>query len=143
MQAPPLSIQEKVRPKAWIDDLLRRTREGEKMPAGAMGDLCAGLNGIPERADKTEFYPHDQNWSNRLILGDSLQLVASLAEREGLRGEGRRISFDPAYGIKCNRQYPPRPCLSHSPCSHAVFRDPAPSHDVDNGMPPNGRRPEV
>ncbi len=115
MHAPPLSIQEKVRPKAWIDDLLRRTREGEKMPAGAVGDLCADLNGVPERADKTEFYPHDQNWSNRLILRDSLQLMASLAEREGLRSEGRRISFDPAYGIKCNRQCPSRPCLCTVP----------------------------
>ena len=57
--------------------------------------------------DKTEFYQHDQNWSNRMILGDSLQVMASLAEREGLRGKVQCIYLDPPYGIKfnCNFQW--------------------------------------
>ena len=60
------------------------------------------FNGIPKEVDKTDFYQHDQNWSNRMILGDSLQVMASLAEREGLRGKVQCIYIDPPYGIKFN-----------------------------------------
>ena len=55
--------------------------------------------------DKTDFYQHDQNWSNRMILGDSLQVMASLAEREGLRGKVQCIYIDPPYGIKFNSNF--------------------------------------
>ncbi len=65
-------------------------------------DLFADFNGVPEGADQTDFYQHDQNWSNRMILGDSLQVMASLAEREGLRGKVQCIYIDPPYGIKFN-----------------------------------------
>ena len=68
-------------------------------------DLFADFNGIPKGADKTEFYQHDQNWSNRMILGDSLQVMASLAEREGLRGKVQCIYLDPPYGIKFNSNF--------------------------------------
>ena len=68
-------------------------------------DLFADFNGIPEGADKTDFYQHDQNWSNRMILGDSLQVMASLAEREGLRGKVQCIYLDPPYGIKFNSNF--------------------------------------
>ena len=54
---------------------------------------------------KTEFYQHDANWSNRMILGDSLQVMASLAEREGLRGKVQCIYVDPPYGIKFNSNF--------------------------------------
>src|SRR5437899_10686023 len=84
VHAPPLYIQEKVHPKVLIDDLLRQTRD-KAPPAEQQLDLFADFNGIPEGADKTDFYQHDQNWSNRMILGDSLQVMASLAEPEGLR----------------------------------------------------------
>lgn len=53
----------------------------------------------------TEFYAHDQHWSNRMILGDSLSVMASLAEREGLRGQVQCIYFDPPYGIKFNSNF--------------------------------------
>src|SRR5947207_15861609 len=86
VQAAPIYIQEKVHPKVLIDDLLRRTREKRQEAGEVIPDLFADFNGIPEGVDKTEFYQHDQNWSNRMILGDSLQVMASLAEREGLRG---------------------------------------------------------
>ena len=55
--------------------------------------------------DKTEFYQHDQNWSNRIILGDSLQDMASLAEHEGLRDQVQRTYIDPPYGIKFNSNF--------------------------------------
>ena len=98
--APPLYIQEKVHPKVLIDDLLRQTKEVQAEAPGAQADLFADFNGIPEGVDRTEFYQHDQNWSNRMILGDSLQVMASLAEREGLRGKVQCIYLDPPYGIK-------------------------------------------
>ena len=106
VQAPPLYIQEKVHPKVLIDDLLRQSaRATSHPPLANQLDLFADFNGVPEGADKTEFYHHDQNWSNRMILGDSLQVMASLAEREGLRGKVQCIYFDPPYGIKFNSNF--------------------------------------
>jgi adenine-specific DNA-methyltransferase len=105
VNAPPLYIQEKVHPKALIDDLLRQTRESQHDAGQITPDLFSDFNGIPKDADKTEFYAHDQNWTNRMILGDSLQVMASLAEREGLRGRVQCIYFDPPYGIKFNSNF--------------------------------------
>jgi adenine-specific DNA-methyltransferase len=102
VNAPPLYIQEKVHPKALIDDLLRQSQE---TAPEAQFDLFHDFNGLPKGADKTEFYQHDQNWSNRMILGDSLQVMASLAEREGLRGKVQCIYLDPPYGIKFNSNF--------------------------------------
>ena len=102
VHAPPLYIQEKVHPKALIDDLLRRTKANEKADE-SQPDLFADFNGLPDENAKTEFYQHDANWSNRMILGDSLQVMASLAEREGLRGKVQCIYIDPPYGIKFNK----------------------------------------
>jgi len=103
VQAPPLYIQEKVHPKVLIDDLIRQTASEEKEITQL--DLFSDFNGIPKGADKTEFYHHDQNWSNRMILGDSLQVMASLAEREGLKGKVQCIYLDPPYGIKFNSNF--------------------------------------
>src|SRR5215472_6484836 len=105
VHAPPLYIQEKVHPKVLIDDLLRVTKERQHEAGQITADLFADFNGIPTGVDKTEFYQHDQNWSNRMILGDSLQVMASLAEREGLRGNVQCIYFDPPYGIKFNSNF--------------------------------------
>ncbi|HTB11084.1 MAG TPA: site-specific DNA-methyltransferase [Bryobacteraceae bacterium] len=105
VHAPPLYIQEKVQPKALIDDLLRESREREHEAGHTTADLFADFNGIPQGVDKTEFYQHDQNWSNRMILGDSLQVMASLAEREGLRGQIQCIYIDPPYGIRFNSNF--------------------------------------
>ena len=110
VHAPPLYIQEKVHPKVLIDDLRKQTEKARKEADKAAGkqkqmDLFAAFNGVAEGADKTEFYQHDQNWTNRMILGDSLQVMASLAEREGLRGRVQCIYFDPPYGIKFNSNF--------------------------------------
>ena len=104
VHAPPLYIQEKVHPKVLIDDLLRRT-QAEDQSTSPQTDLFADFNGLPDDQAKTEFYQHDANWSNRMILGDSLQVMASLAEREGLRDKVQCIYFDPPYGIKFNSNF--------------------------------------
>jgi len=104
VHAPPLYIQEKVHPKVLIDDLLRRSKADAKA-AEAQFDLFADFNGLPNESAKTEFYQHDAHWANRMILGDSLQVMASLAEREGLRGKVQCIYIDPPYGIKFNSNF--------------------------------------
>jgi adenine-specific DNA-methyltransferase len=106
--APPIYIQEKVHPKVLIDDLMRRSGAGQAACAAGeqeQFDLFADFNGVPEGNAKTEFYQHDANWTNRMILGDSLQVMASLAEREGLRGQVQCIYIDPPYGIKFNSNF--------------------------------------
>ncbi len=103
VNVPPLYIQEKIHPKAIIDDLKRRAAQN-KEAASAAPDLFADFNGVPPDA-RAEFYQHDQHWSNRMILGDSLQVMASLAERESLRGKVQCIYFDPPYGIKFNSNW--------------------------------------
>ena len=107
VQAPPLFIQEKVHPKVLVDDLQRETRKRSAAAEAGNGkpDLFADFNGLPSDDARTEFYRHDANWSNRMILGDSLQVMASLAEREGLRGKVQCIYLDPPYGIKFNSNF--------------------------------------
>jgi adenine-specific DNA-methyltransferase len=102
--APPLYIQEKVHPKVLIDDLERQTKAGQSGTESQF-DLFADFNGLPSEEARTEFYQHDAHWSNRMILGDSLQVMASLAERESLRGKVQCIYFDPPYGIKFNSNF--------------------------------------
>lgn len=107
VQAPPLYIQEKVHPKVLIDDLKRESalhREANE-PSPEQVDLFADFNGLPNNDAKTEFYQHDAHWANRMILGDSLAVMASLAEREGLRSKVQCIYFDPPYGIKFNSNF--------------------------------------
>ena len=105
VQAPPLYIQEKVHPQVLIEDLKRQSADRAKRAPDAMPDLFADFNGLNNSAKATEFYQHDQHWSNRMISGDSLAVMASLAEREGLRGQVQCIYFDPPYGIKFNSNF--------------------------------------
>jgi adenine-specific DNA-methyltransferase len=119
VNAPPLYIQEKVHPKVLIDDLVAssewlvasRKQATDHKPRATQLSLFSDFNGVPEGADRTDFYRHDQNWSNRMILGDSLQVMASLAEREGLRGA-------------CNASTSTRPTASSST---AIFSGPPPA----------------
>ena len=104
VNAPPLYIQEKVHPKAIIDDLVRQSKTA-KADNDDMPDLFSDFNGLDDPEARTEFYQHSQHWSNRMILGDSLQVMASLAEREHLRGQVQCIYFDPPYGIKFNSNW--------------------------------------
>ncbi len=104
VNVPPLYIQEKVHPKALIADLIRQSQQG-RPDYGVQADMFADFNGLPEGADRTDFYQHDGYWQNRMILGDSLQVMASLAEREGLQGKVQCIYIDPPYGIRFNSNF--------------------------------------
>jgi adenine-specific DNA-methyltransferase len=93
--APPIYIKEKIHPKALIEDL----RAQKRGLAPEQADLFDDFNGI-EFDDLVDFYRHEQHWTNRLILGESLAVMASLAEREGLKGQVQCVYMDPPYGIK-------------------------------------------
>ena len=103
VQTPPLYIQEKIHPKAIIDDLKRRAAAAAEARSD-MPDLFADFNGVPRDA-AAEFYQHDAHWSNRMISGDSLAVMASLAERERLKGKVQCIYFDPPYAIGFNSNW--------------------------------------
>lgn len=102
VDAPPIYLQEQIHPKALIDDL----RRGRDQNADATGDLFGHFGLTDEdREAEVEFYRHSRKWSNRMILGDSLSVMASLAEREGLRGQVQAIYIDPPYGIRFNSNF--------------------------------------
>lgn len=94
--APPIYIQEKIDPRVLIENLRRTAREAKDEPELTLFDTFDGLDEL----EAVEFYKHQANWSNRMILGDSLQVMSSLAEREDLRGKVQMIYIDPPYGIK-------------------------------------------
>jgi adenine-specific DNA-methyltransferase len=95
VQAVPIYIQEKIQPQAIIENVRAEAQHG----APAQIQMFADFNGLPFE-DKVDFYHHAQNWTNRMILGDSLMVMASLAEKEGLKGKVQMIYLDPPYGIK-------------------------------------------
>jgi len=94
--AVPVYIQEKIKPQAIIEDVRAQAKK-DKPPEQL--NLFADFNGI-EFEQMIEFYQHEANWSNRMILGDSLLVMTSLAEKEGLKGKVQMIYIDPPYGIK-------------------------------------------
>ncbi|MEQ1897961.1 MAG: DNA methyltransferase [Vicinamibacterales bacterium] len=93
----PIYIQEKIHPQALVENLRDTAKAGEAEPELT---LFNDFNGIADFDKKVDFYHHDQHWSNRMILGDSLLVMSSLAEKEGLKGKVQTIYFDPPYGIK-------------------------------------------
>jgi len=96
VDVPPIYIQEKVDPRVIIENLRDTTKKQEDEPELTLFDTFDGL----DEMQSVEFYQHASNWSNRMILGDSLQTMASLSERESLRGKVQMIYMDPPYGIK-------------------------------------------
>ncbi|MCY2987733.1 MAG: site-specific DNA-methyltransferase [Planctomycetota bacterium] len=99
--AVPIYIQEKVHPQAIIEDFLATLAKLGKKQGDAQLSLFSDFNGLPDDFDKrVDFYHHEGNWSNRLILGNSLLVMTSLAEKEALKGKVQMIYLDPPYGIK-------------------------------------------
>jgi adenine-specific DNA-methyltransferase len=94
--AVPVYIQEKVDPRALVENLRRTAERPEDEPELTLFDDFDGLDPL----ESVEFYEHQGNWANRMILGDSLLAMTSLAEKEDLRGKVQMIYVDPPYGIK-------------------------------------------
>jgi adenine-specific DNA-methyltransferase len=93
----PIYIQEKIHPLALIENLRDTASSGEPEPEQL---LFHHFDGPDPLEAKLDFYQHEGNWANRMILGDSLFVMTSLAEKEGLRGKVQMIYVDPPYGIK-------------------------------------------
>jgi adenine-specific DNA-methyltransferase len=95
---------------AQIIDRARRAAE-EKSGATQQGHLFADLEKNlreSERGKRVEFYTHDEGWKNKLICGDSLQVIESLLHYEDLRGKVQMIYIDPPYGIKYDSNFQQR-----------------------------------
>ena len=105
VDAPPIYLQEQIHPKALIENLRRRARAGDG-GSGSGPSLFDHFGVTEEDAEaEVEFYRHSKRWSNRMILGDALPVMASLAEREGLKGQVQAIYIDPPYGIRFNSNF--------------------------------------
>ena len=94
--AVPVYVQEKIHPQALIENLRQTAKSGEAEPELTLFDDYDGI----EFEELIDFYQHEQNWANRMILGDSLLVMNSLAEKEGLSGQVQMVYLDPPYGIK-------------------------------------------
>jgi adenine-specific DNA-methyltransferase len=94
--APPIYIQEKIDPRVLVENLRTAAASPDAESAPTLFDTFDGLDPL----DYVDFYRHPAKWSNRMILGDSLQVMASLAEREQLRGKVQMVYIDPPYGIR-------------------------------------------
>jgi len=94
--AVPLYIQEKIDPRALVEDLRRSGTAGKPKEQLLLFENFDGLEGY----EQVEFYEHAANWSNRMVLGDALLVMNSMAEKENLRGQVQMIYVDPPYGIK-------------------------------------------
>lgn len=95
--AVPIYIQEKIHPQAIIENFRTQAKKEQPEQLSLFGDF----NGLA--FDKLiDFYQHKEgvSWTNRMILGDSLLVMGSLAEKEGLKGKVQMIYLDPPYGIK-------------------------------------------
>lgn len=92
----PVYIQEKIHPRYIIEDIRKYAKKGEPQ---AQTDLFGDFNGVKNFEEMIDFYQHDVHWSNRMILGDSLLVMNSLADKEGLKGKVQMIYMDPPYGI--------------------------------------------
>ncbi len=93
--AVPIYIQEHIKPQNIVELVRSESKKDEPQQPMLFGDF----NGLTFE-DRVDFYHHEQHWSNRMILGDSLMVMTSLAEKEGLKGKVQMIYFDPPYGIK-------------------------------------------
>ena len=104
-KAPIIYQQEVIYPRMLIEEMKRHTA-WRRNQADAQLSFDAYTEEFDPDAQPT-FYNHEQKWKNRLILGDSLQVMASLAENESLRGKVQMIYMDPPYGIKFNSNWQP------------------------------------
>ncbi|GIG41379.1 site-specific DNA-methyltransferase [Cellulomonas phragmiteti] len=101
---PPIYIQEKIDPRALIENLRQTAAKSEDEPEFTLFEEFDDLGPF----ESVEFYEHESKWANRMILGDSLAVMSSLADRENLRGQVQAIYLDPPYGIKFGSNWQPR-----------------------------------
>ena len=125
-----LHVHERIDPRTIIEAVRKRNGDG----ASSQGSLWELPEENPPVRNAIEFYKHRQNWSNRLISGDSLLVMNSLLEKEGMAGKVQMIYIDPPYGIRYGSNFQPfvnrrdvrdrrDDDLTHEPETIKAFRD--------------------
>ena len=99
-----LHVHERIDPRTIIEAV--RARNGGEGASGQL-PLFAQTGENPPLRDAVEFYKHKHNWTNRLIAGDSLLVMNSLLEKEGMGGQVQMVYFDPPYGIRYGSNFQP------------------------------------
>lgn len=98
-----LHVHERIDPRTIIEAV----RKQEAKPEATQLSLFAAPAENPPLREAVEFYKHRHGWSNRLIAGDSLLVMNSLLEKEGMGGQVQMIFIDPPYGIKYGSNFQP------------------------------------
>ena len=99
MEALPLYVREKIAPSEFVNQL--------RKPDSGIQLSTDDFNGLPEGADPLNFYEHSGNWQNRLIHGDSADVMKSLIAKDGLAGQVQMIYYDPPYGMSYQSNFQP------------------------------------
>ena len=129
IQTVSLHVHERIDPRSIIEAV--RRKNGEDF---VQGSLFSQLEENPPLREAVDFYKHKHNWSNRLIAGDSLLVMNSLLEKEGMAGKVQIVYFDPPYGIRYGSNFQPfvnrrdvkdgnDADLTHEPEMIRAFRD--------------------
>ncbi len=103
-----LHVHERIDPMSILAAVSKRLKEGKVgKTSGIQPSLFdAPFENLPLR-EAVDFYKHDRGWSNRMIAGDSLLVMNSLLQKEGMAGQVQMIYFDPPYGIKYGSNFQP------------------------------------
>ena len=97
-----LHVHERIDPRTILEAVRKKNGDlAQQIPLFSRPD-----ENLPIR-EAIEFYKHAHNWSNRLIAGDSLLVMNSLLEKEGMAGQVQMIYFDPPYGIRYGSNFQP------------------------------------
>jgi adenine-specific DNA-methyltransferase len=97
-----LHVHERIDPRTIVRAVQRRNGNGLRQ-----GSLFESAGENPPLREAIEFYRHAHGWSNRLVAGDSLLVMNSLLEKEGMAGKVQMIYIDPPYGIKYGSNFQP------------------------------------
>ncbi|MEG3901329.1 site-specific DNA-methyltransferase [Microcoleus sp. B4-C5] len=97
-----LHVHERIDPRSIIEAVRKQNQS-----QGVQLSLFETAEENPPIRQAIEFYKHKHNWSNRLVAGDSLLVMNSLLEKEGMAGQVQMIYFDPPYGIKYGSNFQP------------------------------------
>ena len=101
IQTVSLHVHERIDPRTIIEAVRKRNGDGQQM------SLFEYTEENPPLREAIEFYKHPHNWSNRMVAGDSLLVMNSLLEKEGMAGKVQMIYIDPPYGIKYGSNFQP------------------------------------
>ena len=97
-----LHVHERIDPRTIVEAVRRRNGGNDQQMS-----LFQSAEENPPLREAIEFYKHPHNWSNRLIAGDSLLVMNSLLEKEGMAGQVQLAYFDPPYGIRYGSNFQP------------------------------------